>query len=470
MAVTSPDPGRGIYCNRTLNLRSIDVIGYDMDYTLVHYRTEEWEGRAYRHAKSGLAARGWPVDALEFDPAQVIQGLVIDLELGNLLKVTRFGYVIRALHGTKALSYEDLRAAYLGVVVELGEPRWEFLNTLFSLSEATLFAQLVELADENRIPGVMGYDDLYHAVRASLDAAHVDGALKQEILADPDTFIVSDAEVVTTLLDQRRSGKHLMLITNSDWAYAREIMSHAFDPHMDEGRTWRDLFDTVIVSADKPSFFEGGRRLYRVVDEEEGYLQPHLGPIESGGVYFGGTALQVEKSLGVSGDQILYVGDHLFGDVHASKSMLRWRTALVIRELEAEIAAQRAFAGSEERLQGFMGEKQVLEERLAELRLERQRRRQGEEGRSIRSIDRDSDAIRTDLAALDERIAPLAVEAGTLSNPQWGLLMRSGADKSLFARQVERYADVYTSRVSNLLAATPFAYLRAARSPLPHDD
>jgi hypothetical protein len=47
--------------------------------------------------------------------------------------------------------------------------------------------------------------------------------------------------------------------------------------------------------------------------------------------------------------------------------------------------------------------------------------------------------------------------------------MRAGYDKSLFARQVERYADVYTSRVSNFLAATPFAYLRAARSSLPHD-
>ncbi|MGZ5384528.1 MAG: 5'-nucleotidase domain-containing protein, partial [Acidimicrobiia bacterium] len=56
-----------------------------------------------------------------------------------------------------------------------------------------------------------------------------------------------------------------------------------------------------------------------------------------------------------------------------------------------------------------------------------------------------------------------------LSNDRWGMLMRAGADKSLFARQVERYADVYTSRVSNLLYATPNGFLRAFRSPLPHD-
>jgi hypothetical protein len=47
--------------------------------------------------------------------------------------------------------------------------------------------------------------------------------------------------------------------------------------------------------------------------------------------------------------------------------------------------------------------------------------------------------------------------------------MRAGNDKSLFARQVERYADVYTSRVSNFLFQTPFGFLRAPRGSLPHD-
>ena len=44
-------PERRVWCNRTLNLRSIKAVGYDMDYTLVHYRTAEWEraeiGRAH---------------------------------------------------------------------------------------------------------------------------------------------------------------------------------------------------------------------------------------------------------------------------------------------------------------------------------------------------------------------------------------------------------------------------------------
>ena len=74
------------------------------------------------------------------------------------------------------------------------------------------------------------------------------------------------------------------------------------------------------------------------------------------------------------------------------------------------------------------------------------------------------------LSSLDAQIAPLAEEAGTLFNSRWGLLMRSGLDKSYLARQLERYADAYTSRVSNFLAYTPYVYLRAPRVSLPHDE
>ncbi|UCD25387.1 MAG: HAD family hydrolase, partial [Gemmatimonadota bacterium] len=86
---TTPPPERGIYCNRTLNLRSIKAIGYDMDYTLVHYKVDQWERQAYGYIKRKLLALGWPVEQLEFDPDLVIRGLTLDIENGNILKVNR---------------------------------------------------------------------------------------------------------------------------------------------------------------------------------------------------------------------------------------------------------------------------------------------------------------------------------------------------------------------------------------------
>ncbi len=471
-SVLPSPPERRIYGNRTLNLRSIRAIGYDMDYTLVHYRVDEWEQRAYEHTRRRLADRGWPVGDLEFDPSSVIRGLTIDLETGNLVKPTRFGWVIRAAHGTRFLEFDDLRSTYAGIVVDLSSPRFVFLNTLFSLSEARLFAQLVDLYDAGRLTGVLGYADLYRTVRSTIDEAHMEGTLKAEILQDPDTFVVPDPDTVLTLVDQANAGKRLMLITNSEWSYADRMMRYTVEPHLPG--SWRELFDVVIVAAGKPGFFSGNPPLFRVVDEARGLLEPHHGDLERGAVYFGGNAALLEEHLGLAGDQILYVGDHLFDDVHVSKTLLRWRTALVLRELESEVRAQRDFAPEEERLRGLMLHKEEMERRLATLRLDKQRIRLGYApiaGPPMEPQQRDAsiEALRSDLADLDEEIAPLAIAAGQLRNPSWGPLMRSGNDKSLFARQVERYADVYTSRVSNFAAETPFAYLRAARGTLPHD-
>ena len=107
--VPEPGPERAVYCNRTVNLRTIRAIGYDLDYTLVHYRPSEWEGAAFGRAQELLADRGWPVDHFVFEPQAFTQGLVFDLELGNIVKATRFGYVIRAQHGTRPLAFEETR-------------------------------------------------------------------------------------------------------------------------------------------------------------------------------------------------------------------------------------------------------------------------------------------------------------------------------------------------------------------------
>jgi len=264
-----------------------------------------------------------------------------------------------------------------------------------------------------------------------------------------------------------------MLITNSDWDYTRRLMAIAFDPYLPRKTTWRDLFDLVIVGAGKPGFFAEQRPLYRVIDEEQGLLLPQRGDLEPGGVYFGGCAAQVEEHLGLSGDEILYVGDHLYADVHVSKAVLRWRTALILRELEAELTALDSFREQQRQLETLMEEKVRLEFALSQARLALQRHQHGDPAwvdERTRSLREAITALRARIVDLDDRVAPLARESGELGNRRWGPLMRAGNDKSHLAQQVERFADIYTSRVSNFLYETPYGYLRAPRGTLPHDD
>jgi 5'-nucleotidase len=228
--LAAPPPERGLFCNRTLNMRAIKAIGYDMDYTLIHYQVEAWEQRAYEHMRQRLEARGWPVGHLRFDARLSMRGLIIDTEKGNLLKANRFGFVKKALHGTRPLDFETQRTEYARTIIDLAEHRWVFLNTLFSLSEACLYAQLVDLLDEGRLPGPMGYVDLYEHVRQSLDATHMEGALKAEIVADPGRYLLPEPETALALVDQKNAGKKLLLITNSEWSYTLPMMHAAFDP------------------------------------------------------------------------------------------------------------------------------------------------------------------------------------------------------------------------------------------------
>ena len=470
-ALDLPDPRRRIFCDRTLNLRSIRAVGFDMDYTLIHYAVDRWERRAYEHVRGRLSARGWPVGGVAFDPDLVRLGLILDLEHGNVVKANRFGYVKRAMHGTRMLPYEEQRVRYARVRVDLGERRWVFLNTLFSLSEACMYAQMVDRLDRGEIDDeVMGYPALYATIRASLDQAHLEGELKAEIMDAPDRFVVLDDELPLELQDLHAAGKKLLLITNSEWTYTDVMMRYAFDPYLPEGRGWRDLFDMVIVSARKPSFFEGRHPCFEVIDDE-GHLLPVLRP-EEGKRYLGGDAATVEASLGLSGEEILYVGDHVFSDVRVSHNLLRWRTALVLRALEAEVDAIESFKPTQRALSEKMAAKERLEHRLSRLRLGEQRLERGygpQPEADAESLEERMKALRAELVALDAEIAPLARAAGQLVNERWGLLLRTGNDKSHLARQIERYADVYTSRVSNLLALTPFVYLRSPRGSLPHD-
>ncbi|XP_042439485.1 cytosolic purine 5'-nucleotidase-like [Zingiber officinale] len=268
---------RGIFCTRTLNLRSIGVIGYDMDYTLIHYNVMAWEGRAYDYGMANLESMGFPVDGLEFDPKLVIRGLVMDKERGNLVKADRFGYVKRAMHGTKMLSTRDVSEIYGRELVDLRkESRWEFLNTLFSVSEAVMYMQMVDRLDQGAVPtehGPLDYMGLYKAVSKALFRAHVEGQLKSEIMAEPERFIEPDPELPLALLDQKEAGKKLLLITNSDYHYTKQMMQHSFNRFLPNDMDWRDLFEMVIVSARKPEFFQMSHPLYEIVTND-GLMRP----------------------------------------------------------------------------------------------------------------------------------------------------------------------------------------------------
>lgn len=361
----------------------------------------------------------------------------------------------------------------------------------------------------------------------ALYRTHVEGKLKDEIIKDPQRFVELDPDMARTLLDQRDSGKMLLLITNSDYQYTSTMMAYAYDRFLPGDMTWRDLFDMVIVMARKPDFFSYNMSLYEVVTDE-GLMKPVLAA-KRGGLFCGGSARMVEKALGVEGDDILYVGDHIYTDAALAKINFRWRTALILRELEEEIDALARGRPHRAKLKELMAKKEVVGSLFDHLRLARQRslagRRPGMGGsrscanaaasptssvcdvegslveitaaartatpaqNTVRSLlgcgadglkddsFEDAEAVNETLAQLlfimerlDDKIGPMLEQDGHHFSGRWGFLSRAGLnDKSQLCRQIEKYADVYTSRVSNFMRYTPYAYFRSPSQSLAHD-
>ena len=54
-------------------------------------------------------------------------------------------------------------------------------------------------------------------------------------------------------------------------------------------------------------------------------------------------------------------------------------------------------------------------------------------------------------------------------HPYWGSLLKEANEQSSFGAQVEEYACLYTSRVSNFLAYSPQQYFRSPRDVMAHE-
>ena len=99
-----------------------------------------------------------------------------------------------------------------------------------------MYAQLVDLHRPRRVPGSARATPSSTAGRATLDEAHIEGSSRQEIMADPERFVVLDPDDgrwrCSTSSD---AGKKLLLITNSEWTIRGSMMAYAFDRFLPGG-------------------------------------------------------------------------------------------------------------------------------------------------------------------------------------------------------------------------------------------
>ncbi|KAG7221107.1 hypothetical protein INR49_017548 [Caranx melampygus] len=103
------------------------------------------------------------------------------------------------------------------------------------------------------------------------------------------------------------------------------------------GKDWRDLFDVVIVQADKPGFFNDRRKPFRRVTDKGALLWDRIHKLEKGQIYKQGNLYEFLRLTGWRGSKVLYFGDHIYSDLADLTLKHGWRTGAIIPELRKEI-------------------------------------------------------------------------------------------------------------------------------------
>jgi HAD superfamily 5'-nucleotidase-like hydrolase len=451
-----------VYVNRTLNLKRINWIGFDMDHTLVRYDSRNFEALAHQvMIKKLIEDRGYPksVGQLDFEFDRAIRGLVMDIDKGNILKLSRHSAIRVSYHGLNQINYSQQKKIYKSTYIDLGDPAFDIVNTTFSIAICVLFAQLIDLKDTSETKTLPDYKTIAADLVFVLDKAHRDGSLKGEVANNLDDYILKDEKVVEGLLRYRKHGKKLFIVTNSEFHYTKLLLDYAINPFL-KGETWQDLFEIVITAAEKPRFFFDKLKFLKI-DPETGSmmnLDGKFGP----GVYQGGCASIFTTDLNLSADEILYIGDHIYGDVVRLKKDCAWRTALVVEELDDEITKLNKAQPFVEKINDLMAQKIPLEIEIDNYISERI-----ESG----STDKEDkiNQLMSQVSDIDKKIAPLIKSQQEIYNPWWGDVMRVGIEESFFAYQMERYACIYMAKIQDLLNMCPRTYFRSQKRLMPHE-
>lgn len=493
-----------VFCNRNLKLSSISWVGFDMDYTLAIYDQPAMDDLSIRATIKKLIARGYP-DFIKTIPVSTqfpVRGLLIDKRFGHVLKMDRHKHVNKGYHGFRELTREELRALYHSKKIRPATPRYHWIDTLYALSEVACYAALVDAMEKQGY--AVDYGKLFTDIRECIDEAHRDGTILDEVSSNLPHFVHRDPNLAPALHKLRSAGKKLFLLTNSRWSYTDKMMNFLLGGAMAEYPTWKNFFDVVICAATKPVFFTEKRPL---MERDGETVKPATAPLERGKIYEGGNLQDLERLVGATGDEVLYVGDHIYGDILRSKKESAWRTVMIMQELETEIEAYESCRNDFVRIETLEEERDKLEDdlryyqiRIKELTRTIEHRVAGapkkeangvpppapsttllasisasagsttpeleaERMRFKRAVERIRGKLRqneAELVALERRI-------DLRFHPYWGSLLKEGSEQSSFGKQVDDYACLYTSRVSNFLSYSPQQTFRSPRDVMAHE-
>lgn len=311
------------------------------------------------------------------------------------------------------------------------------LADLFSVPEMTLLCNVTDYFEKNHIdyhPEIL-FRDVKSSVRSSHPVMH------KVVAQNVSDYIEHNKELRDFFNRLKNADKKLFLVTNSPYKFVNKGMELLV------GEDWKDYFDVVIVQARKPKFFTDESRPIRVYDERSGtHIWDRVHKLEKGTIYYEGTVKQLQELTGWRGHQVLYFGDHPYSDLADVTLEHGWRTGAIINELEHEIETlnNQQFKQNANWLQMLT---QLIEDHQ----------------------DSEGEAEQQTLAKWMAERDQLRDDIKFVFNKQFGSVFRTYHNPTYFSRRLFRFADIYTSNITNLLKYSVNHTFYPRRGVMPHE-
>ena len=293
---------------------------------------------------------------------------------------------------------------------------------------------------------------VFQDVRAAVNSIHRSQILHKQIVQSIDDYLLpikddvnaynqfnsSSIYIKEFLMRLNKSGKKVFLITNSPYWFVNFGMQSLC------GSDWTNLFDLIICNARKPDFFTSKSKQFRRFNLfKNSKSWEKVSKFKKGEVYYEGNLFEMMEQTGWMHHEVLYFGDHIYGDLAEPFLKHGWRTGAILNEVEYEVTVMNRKDFQRNYIWLNVLEKLIEKAMFLETS-------SNEENEEVNDPMNSLSPLELRRLWLNEREEVKKI-AKTAFNPYFGSVFRSYNNPSFFSRRLSRFADIYTSNVTNLL-------------------
>ena len=346
--------------------KDIDIIGFDIDFTLLQYNKKNMIKLMYESlSKFLIIHKKYPKQIKyqyhkEFIQSFSQKGFIIDYINGNCLKIRKDKSIIKCYHGKKELDKEEINSIYENGKYYLFKKSNIIMNESFYVNmdnfhsqNLPLFMICVDLFDAGNLKdiNINNYKNILMNIFEGINYNFHVGMFEDfskvgyyfpQINKSPELYL-SNNNCQELLIKLKEKGKHLFFATNSNYSYSNFILGKIM------GEDYDKYFDLCIYKSSKPDFFKNpnkeGAKCYFLDKSEfncnELNDEIYHKIINGNKNLSGGSHFLVEqffeKMLNKKDIKYLFVGDNILSDCKAASTLDGWNSLFIYDDIKIEL-------------------------------------------------------------------------------------------------------------------------------------